>query len=114
MRVPLFLGRFTSELKHNQTLTLDKGREFAGHRKVTEKTNIAIYFVDPYASYQRGTNENTTGLLRRCWLKKTDFSTITEAELQQKCILFNATSRVAIEGLTPFEAYTGERASPIP
>ncbi|MDC9623640.1 IS30 family transposase [Xenorhabdus sp. XENO-7] len=47
------------------TLTLDNGGEFVQHERVTQATNASIYFARPYASYQRGTNENTNGLVRR-------------------------------------------------
>ena len=53
-----------------KTVTLDNGGEFARHRVVSEAINADIYFAKPYASYQRGTNENTNGIIRRHWPKK--------------------------------------------
>jgi IS30 family transposase len=54
------------QLKEHQvhTLTLDNGKEFAGHERIALKSSCDVYFADPYASWQRGTNENTNGLLR--------------------------------------------------
>ena len=52
------------------TITLDNGGEFAAHEKVAKAINADIYFAKPYASYQRGTNENTNGIIRRTWPKK--------------------------------------------
>ncbi len=51
------------------TITLDNGGEFADHGNVSDAVNATIYFAKPYASYQRGTNENTNGLIRRVWPK---------------------------------------------
>ena len=53
-----------------KTVTLDNGGEFARHRVVSVAINADIYFAKPYASYQRGTNENTNGIIRRHWPKK--------------------------------------------
>ncbi len=52
------------------TITLDNGGEFAAHEKVSKAFNADVYFAKPYASYQRGTNENTNGIIRRTWPKK--------------------------------------------
>ncbi|WFQ78601.1 IS30 family transposase [Xenorhabdus sp. SF857] len=58
-------------------ITLDNGGEFAQHEKVSQSTKAQIYFARPYASYQRETNENTKGLVRRQWPKGTAFSPLT-------------------------------------
>jgi IS30 family transposase len=55
-----------------EALTLDNGSEFAAHAKINKYHSIDIFFAKPYASWQRGTNENTNGRLRRIWLKKFD------------------------------------------
>ena len=52
------------------TITLDNGGEFAAHGKVSEAVKADVFFAKPYASYQRGTNENTNGIIRRTWPKK--------------------------------------------
>jgi len=64
-----------------KTITFDNGTEFACHEIVARATGAGIYFADPYASYQRGTNENTNGLVRRFLPKKMSFEGITQERL---------------------------------
>ena len=68
------------ELIHS--CTLDNGSEFCSHEKVTKEIGIKIYFAHPYRSWERGTNENTNGLIRRFFPKGTDFDDISEEEIQ--------------------------------
>ena len=58
------------------TLTLDNGKENTGHRNIHEISGIDVYFANPYHSWERGTNENTNGLIRYYLPKGTDFATI--------------------------------------
>jgi IS30 family transposase len=64
-----------------KTMTHDNGTEMANHKWLTEKTGIQIYFANPYSSWERGTNENTNGLIRRFFPKGTDFSRISKSQL---------------------------------
>lgn len=93
------------------TLTLDNGGEFADHVRVTKETKVAIYFAKPYASWQRGTNENTNGRLRRHWPKKFDMATLTDEEIAARVLALNLTPRIVLNGLTPLEVYTGKRVA---
>jgi IS30 family transposase len=65
------------------TMTYDNGTEMAYHKSLTDQTGMSIYFAHPYSSWERGTNENTNGLVRRYYPKKTDFNTITEDQLER-------------------------------
>ena len=62
-------------------MTYDNGTEMAKHEVITQKTGMKIYFAHPYSSQERGTNENTNGLIRRCLPKGTDFNEIDENRL---------------------------------
>ncbi|MCA1628073.1 MAG: IS30 family transposase, partial [Acidobacteria bacterium] len=63
------------------TVTSDNGREFAGHQQIATGLAAQFYFAHPYASWERGLNENTNGLVRQYFPKRHDFTTITEAEV---------------------------------
>lgn len=63
------------------TITADNGIEFAEHERIAKKTNTTVYFAHPYASWERGTNENTNGLVRQYFPKKSSFVHHTEQDL---------------------------------
>lgn len=94
-----------------RTVTLDNGGEFADHVRVAQETGAKVYFAKPYASWQRGTNENTNGRIRRFWPKKFDMATLADQEIKDRILLLNLTPRKVLGGLTPLEAFTGRRVA---
>ncbi|MCP4800707.1 MAG: IS30 family transposase [bacterium] len=90
-----------------KTITLDNGGEFAMHKAVTKASNADIFFAKPYASYQRGTNENTNGIIRRTWPKKMAMGALTKQEISDMELIINTMPRKVLGGLTPLEVYTG-------
>jgi IS30 family transposase len=66
-----------------KTLTYDRGTEMAEHKLFTKDSKVQVYFCDPHSPWQRGTNENTNGLIRQYFPKGTDFTTVTKKELQR-------------------------------
>ncbi|MCQ6493024.1 IS30 family transposase, partial [Vibrio parahaemolyticus] len=74
------LNRFDNQL--TKTMTYDNGTEMADNKWLSKHTNMDIYFANPYASWERGTNENTNGLIRRYLPKKTDFKSIDNNQLK--------------------------------
>lgn len=64
------------------TITSDNGKEFARHEEISKSLNARFYFAHPYASWERGLNENTNGLIRQYFPKGHDFSKITQEEIE--------------------------------
>ncbi len=65
-----------------KTITFDNGLEFAHHKKIGEGLEADIYFAHPYASWERGINENTNGLIRQYFPKGTDFKLVTDKQIK--------------------------------
>ena len=100
--------------KRIKTITSDNGVEFSKHLEIASKLNAMYYFADPYSSFQRGTNENANGLIRRSFPKGTDFNTITEKELQHAIYKINHLPRKIHNGKTAHEIYYGINKKLIP
>jgi transposase, IS30 family len=87
------------------TLTFDNGRENAEHRLMEYFTGFTVYFAHPYHSWERGTNENTNGLIREYFPKGTDFNTVTEEELEKVQKQINMRPRKRLNYRAPFEMF---------
>ncbi len=93
------------------SLTLDNGKEFAWHEKLASKTGMDVFFAHPYHSWERGTNENTNGLIRRLHPKKSSFSGIGKVELRRIETFLNDRPRKCLGWMTPREKMTAFLAS---
>jgi IS30 family transposase len=88
-----------------KTLTLDNGLEHVAHESVTAITQVAIYFADPYSSWQRGANENTNGLLRGYLPKRSSIEKLSQEELDEIATDLNNRPRKRLEYRTPAEVF---------
>ena len=96
------LEGFTRQMKKmpafmRKSLTYDRGSEMACFRQLSERLNIDIWFCDPHAPWQRGSNENTNGLLRQFLPKGMDLSTISQTRLNDIARLMNGRPRLALD-----------------
>lgn len=88
-----------------KTLTRDRGSENMGYQELEKALSIKCYFARAYHSWERGSNENTNGLIRRFLPKKTDFRLITEDEIQTIEHLLNSRPRKRLGWKTPYEVF---------
>ncbi len=94
------------------TLTADNGKEFAGHRAISDSLGAGFYFATPYHSWERGLNEHTNGLVRQYFPKGTDFRQVTEAQVRAVEDRLNHRPRKVLGYRTPAEVFAGALVPP--
>ena len=90
-----------------KSLTVDNGREFFIHKAITKKSGVKVYFVDPYASWQQGSNEHANGLLRLYFPKGCDFSDVYTQQLRRGVEKINGMPRKLFGWKTAYEMHYG-------
>jgi transposase, IS30 family len=88
-----------------KSITYDQGREMAQHEQLAATLHLAVYFCDPHAPWQRGSNENTNGLLRQYLPKGSDLNAFSQADLNSIAVKLNTRPRKKLGFLTPEEVY---------
>lgn len=96
------LSRYKGKVK---SITFDNGLEFAAHEMIAKTLKCKIYFADPYSSYQRGTNENTNGLIRQYFPKRTDFNKYSHDDVRRVMNSLNSRPRKRLDFCTPQERF---------
>jgi len=93
-----------------KTGTTDRGKEFACYSKVETELGLPLYFADAYSSWQRGSNENSNGLLREFYPKKTDLAKVDQKNLSHNLFLINSRPRKCLGWKSPIQVFLHEVA----
>ncbi|MFH0891177.1 MAG: IS30 family transposase, partial [Candidatus Falkowbacteria bacterium] len=88
-----------------KTLTMDRGSENLGYEEIEKELGFDCYYAHAYHSWERGSNENLNGLIRRFLPKKTDFKTITNNDIRKIEYLLNSRPRKRLGWKTPYEVF---------
>ncbi|MFN6771290.1 IS30 family transposase [Enterococcus faecium] len=91
-----------------QSFTTDRGKEFSYYPTIEKELKTPVYFADPYSSWQRGSNENSNGLLREFFSKGTNFDYVKQDELQSTLYLINNRPRKCLGYRTAYEVFMVE------
>lgn len=91
-----------------KTATTDRGKEFACYQSIQDKLGLTLYFADPYSSWQRGSNENSNGLLREFYPKRTDLAAVNEKELSHNLFLINSRPRKCLGWKSSIQVFLHE------
>ena len=92
-----------------KTITFDNGLEFSAHEEIAKALDADIYFAHPYASWERGINENINGLIRQYFPKETDFTKVTDEQVEFVMDRLNSRPRASRGGRSPNELFMGQR-----
>ena len=101
----IMVGLLQPMKRISHTVTLDNGKEFSGHEKISDSLNINIYFAHPYSSWERGLNENTNGLIRQYIKKGSSFEGVTNERINFIEDRLNNRPRKGLGYMTPNEVY---------
>ena len=94
-------------VEHRWTITADNGKEFSNHLQISRHLGVSIFFAHPYASWERGTNENTNGLIRQYLPKSRNLTTVTTQEELMIMDRLNLRPRKCLDFKTPYEVFFG-------
>ncbi len=100
-----FVERMKPYKEKIHTITFDNGKEFSEHKEISQDLGASIYFAHPYSSWERGLNENTNGLIRQYFPKKTDLSRVTGEQADYVMNRLNFRPRKKLAFKTPYEVF---------
>lgn len=94
--------------EHTHTITCDNGKEFSLHEEIAQVLQTNVYFAHPYASWERGANENANGLIRQYFSKKMNFKDVTDDQVELAMMRLNHRPRKCLEFKSPFMVFFQE------